>query len=53
MTFHPDHPYKLFAGIGDAAQGYWYRRDEDGVLFGNERVSTARVLWGTCTVRVL
>ena len=38
MTFHPDHPYKLFAGLGDAQQVYWYRRDSDGVLFGNTKV---------------
>ena len=27
LTFHPDHPYKILAGVGDARSTYTYRKD--------------------------
>ena len=37
LTFHPDHPYKIFAKLGDNARVYTYRLRNG--YHGNPRVS--------------
>ncbi len=37
MTFHPDHPYKIFANLGDNKRVYTYNKS--GSVHGNPAVS--------------